>query len=102
LLTANTELPNLGDEAMCPEFDQKIDLNNANIVAFKGCRGFYSTLASLIVQSGPYEAVEDVLEIPELSDRQKELLQAQLKNFTVTEPIVPLEMRMPPRPVMRK
>jgi photosystem II PsbU protein len=45
----------------------------------------YPTLAGKIIQNAPYEKVEDVLEIPGLSDRQKELLQANLDKFTVTE-----------------
>jgi len=85
----------------CPNFEQKIDLNNANIVAFQDCQGFYPTLASLIVKNSPYNKVEDVLDIPDLTERQRALLKAQLKNFTITEPVVPLAMRMPPRPVMR-
>jgi len=101
LLTAKTEMPQASNEIICPEFDQTIDLNNANIIAFKDYQGFYSTLASLIVKNSPYQKVEDVLGIPGLSDRQKQLLKAQMKNFTITEPIVSLEMRMPPRPVMR-
>lgn len=102
LLMVKTELPNIDDEASCPEFEQKIDLNNANIIAFKDCAGFYPNLASLIIKNAPYQKVEDVLEIPELNDRQKQLLTSQMKNFTLTEPQVPLEMRMPPRPMMRK
>jgi photosystem II PsbU protein len=101
LLAAKMESPNVSNEALCPEFDQKIDLNNANIIAFKDCQGFYPTLASLIVKNSPYQKIEDVLEIPGLSDRQKALLKSQLKNFIVTESVVPLEMRMPPRPAMR-
>lgn len=88
-------------QAACPEFEEKIDLNNANVVAFIDCRGFYPTLARLIVQNGPYATVDDVLKIQGLSAEQKNLLKAQLKNFTVSEPVVPLEMRMPPRPMMR-
>lgn len=99
LLAATT--PSLSDAAICPEFEQKIDLNNANIVAFRDCRGFYPTLATMIVTNGPYQKVEDVLNIPGLSDRQKALLQSQLKNFTVSESTMPLEQRMPPRPMMR-
>jgi photosystem II PsbU protein len=64
LLVVKTELPTASDALICPEFAQKIDLNNANIVAFKNCQGFYPTLASLIVQHGPYQKVEDVLAIP--------------------------------------
>jgi photosystem II PsbU protein len=39
----------------------------------------------MIIKNSPYEKVEDVLEIPGLSERQKELLQANLDNFIVTE-----------------
>lgn len=97
LVAEAMNLSDVADDSVCPDFEQKIDLNNANIVAFTDCRGFYPTLASLIVQHAPYETVEDVLTIPGLSDRQKTLLKSQLKNFMVTEPTVPLEMRMPPR-----
>lgn len=101
LLAANTELSGVRNQAVCPEFEQKVDLNNANIVAFKDCQGFYPNLAVLIIKNSPYQKVEDVLNIPGLTDRQKALLKSQLKNFTVSQAIVPLEMRMPPRPVMR-
>lgn len=91
------------NEAVCPGFGEKIDLNNANVVAFTDCSGFYPSLASLIIQNSPYQKVEDVLEIPELTDSQKALLKTEIEanHFTVTDPVVPLEMRMPPRPVMR-
>jgi photosystem II PsbU protein len=94
--------PRSGDQASCVELGQKIDLNNANIIAFTDCRGFYPTLAKLIVTSGPYLQVEDVLNIPGLSDQQKELLTTYLDRFTVTEAVVPLAQRMPPRPALRK
>ncbi len=100
LLAANTQLTDNLDAA-CPDLEPKIDLNNANMIAFQDCRGFYPNLAMLIVQHSPYQKVEDVLAIPELSDRQKALLQAQLKNFMVSEVVVPLEMRLPPKPMMR-
>ncbi|MDJ0734145.1 MAG: photosystem II complex extrinsic protein PsbU [Nostocaceae cyanobacterium] len=83
----------------CPP-SEIIDLNNANIIAFKDCRGFYPNLAKLIVTNGPYETVEDVLNIPGLTQTQKERLQANLDRFTVTPQVMPLEMRMPPRPPM--
>lgn len=85
----------------CAELGQKIDLNNANMVAFTDCPGLYPTLARLIVQNSPYQKVEDVLQLPGLSDRQKQLLTANLDHFTVSAPRVSLERRMPPRPVMR-
>ena len=86
---------------LCAESNVKIDLNNANINAFTDCPGFYPTLARLIIANSPYQKVEDVLNIPDLRDRQKALLQANLKSFEVAESTVPLEQRMPPRPSMR-
>ncbi|HEY9858550.1 MAG TPA: photosystem II complex extrinsic protein PsbU [Candidatus Obscuribacterales bacterium] len=64
----------------------KIDLNNTNVRAFLQYPGLYPTLARAIVKNAPYEKVEDVLDLPGLSERQKETLQANFKNFTVTEP----------------
>ena len=96
-----SELPEVVEKS-CPEFGAKIDLNNANIIAFQDCRGFYPNLAKKIVLNGPYEKVEDVLKIPELSEHQKDLLQSQLVNFTVTPTVMRPEMRMPPRPAPRK
>ena len=45
----------------------------------------YPTLAGIVVKNAPYETVEDVLDISGLNPRQKELLQANLDNFTVTD-----------------
>ncbi len=86
---------------LCAESNVKIDLNNANVNAFTDCPGFYPNLARLIIKNSPYQRVEDVLNIPELSARQKNRLQANLKSFEVAESTVPLEQRMPPRPSMR-
>lgn len=76
---------NRADAKLGTEFGQKVDLNNTNVRAFQQYPGLYPTLAKKIVLNAPYEKVEDVLNIPGLSDRQKELLQANLENFTVTE-----------------
>ncbi|MFB2918566.1 MULTISPECIES: photosystem II complex extrinsic protein PsbU [Aerosakkonema] len=72
-------------DAKLGEIGGKIDLNNTNVRAFRQFPGFYPTLAGKIVRNAPYEKVEDVLAISGLSDRQKELLQARLDNFTVTD-----------------
>ncbi|WP_036482565.1 photosystem II complex extrinsic protein PsbU [Myxosarcina sp. GI1] len=64
----------------------KLDLNNSNIREFRELRGFYPNLASKILEHAPYNNVEDVLDIPGLSDRQKERLQANLDKFIVTQP----------------
>lgn len=88
-------------DQLCANTDQKIDLNNANLVDFMDCPGFYPTLARSIVEHGPYARTEDVLKVASLSDQQKQLLNNNLSSFTVSDPVVPIEMRMPPRPSMR-
>ncbi|MFM6182411.1 MAG: photosystem II complex extrinsic protein PsbU [Dolichospermum sp.] len=77
---------NRADQKLATEFGKKTDLNNTYIRAFQKYPGFYPTLAKKIVKNAPYQKVEDVLNIPKLSDKQKELLEANLDNFTVTEP----------------
>ena len=76
---------NKADQKLGTDFGKKIDLNNTNIAAFQKYPGLYPTLAKKIIENAPYKKVEDVLSIPELSDKQKALLQANLDNFTVTE-----------------
>ncbi|MCM1982090.1 photosystem II complex extrinsic protein PsbU [Lyngbya confervoides] len=73
-------------DAKLAEIGQKIDLNNTNIFAFTKYRGLYPTIASKVVANAPYESVEDVLSIAGLSENQKQLLEANLENFTVTDP----------------
>jgi photosystem II PsbU protein len=73
-------------EAKRTEFGNKIDLNNTNVRAFTQYAGMYPTLAKLIVKNAPYEDVEDVLDIPGLSERQIQVLQGNLDKFTVTSP----------------
>jgi photosystem II PsbU protein len=76
---------NKADQKLATEFGKKIDLNNTNIARFQEYPGLYPTLAKKIISNAPYEKVEDVFNIPDLSDRQKQLLQANLDNFTVTK-----------------
>ncbi|WP_289501476.1 photosystem II complex extrinsic protein PsbU [Gloeocapsopsis sp. IPPAS B-1203] len=78
--------PRRADDKLATDFGRKIDLNNTNVRAFQQYPGMYPNLAKKIIKNAPYENVEDVLEIEGLSDRQKELLQANLDKFTVTEP----------------
>ncbi|MFB2934077.1 photosystem II complex extrinsic protein PsbU [Aerosakkonemataceae cyanobacterium BLCC-F154] len=66
------------------QIGSKIDLNNTNIRAFQSYPGMYPTLAREIIKNAPYQKVEDVLDIPGLSERQKQLLQANLDEFIVT------------------
>lgn len=83
---SSTTLRNRADDKLATDFGKKIDLNNTNVRAFQRYPGMYPNLAKTIIKNAPYENVEDVLEIDGLSDRQKELLQANLDKFTVTEP----------------
>ena len=89
ILAAEARL-NPVDAKLGTEFGQKIDLNNSDIRDFRDLRGFYPNLASKIIKYSPYNKVEDVLDIPGLSERQKKRLQANLDKFTVTEPSVEL------------
>lgn len=79
------ELRNRADDKLDTEFGKKIDLNNTNVRAFQRYPGMYPTLARKIIKNAPYNQTEDVLKITGLSDRQKEILQGNLDNFTVTE-----------------
>jgi photosystem II PsbU protein len=77
---------NAVDSKLTTEYGQKIDLNNSDIRDFRDLRGFYPNLAGKIIKNAPYEAVEEVLDISGLSETQKNRLQANLDNFTVTPP----------------
>jgi len=76
---------NAVDAKLTTEYGAKIDLNNSDIRDFRQLRGFYPNLASKIIKNAPYEKVDDVLEIPSLSESQASRLQANLDKFTVTE-----------------
>lgn len=79
------ELRNVVEDKLATSFGKKLDLNNTNVRYFRQYPGLYPTLAGLIVKYAPYENVEDVLDIPGLSEQQKDILQANLDKFTVTE-----------------
>jgi photosystem II PsbU protein len=79
------DLINVVDEKLGSSYGNRIDLNNANVAAFANYRGLYPTLAKLIVKNAPYADVEDVLNIPGLSERQEQTLRDNFDNFTVTE-----------------
>ncbi|MEM1170028.1 MAG: photosystem II complex extrinsic protein PsbU [Cyanobacteria bacterium P01_H01_bin.35] len=65
---------------------EKLDLNNSPLRSFRKYRGMFPTIAAMIVDNAPYQKVEDVLEIPNLTERQKKLLTANLDKFKVTPP----------------
>ncbi len=76
---------NVVEDKMATDYGKKLDVNNTNVRAFRQLPGMYPTLAGLIVKNAPYESVEDVLEIPGLTDKQKEVLEANMDNFVATE-----------------
>jgi photosystem II PsbU protein len=86
VLAVESARRNVADEKLKGDFGKKIDLNNSDIRDFRDFRGFYPNLAAKIIQNAPYESVEDVKNIPGLTENQKQLLQANLDSFTVTPP----------------
>ncbi len=85
ILAATESIRNKMDDKLATEFGKKLDLNNTNVRSFRVYQGLYPNLAGIIVRNAPYEKVEDVLKISGLTDAQKDILQANLKNFTVTD-----------------
>jgi photosystem II PsbU protein len=78
-------LRNPADYKLADVYGKKIDLNNTNVRAFQKYPGLYPTLARKIITNAPYQNVEDVLGITGLSERQTQVLQANLDHFTVSE-----------------
>lgn len=74
------------EEKLKTKFGEKIDLNNSNVRAFIKLPGMYPTLAGKIVRNSPFESVEDIFDMPGLSDRQKDILERYKGRFYVTEP----------------
>ena len=81
---AEEAIRNSADTKLGTEFGKKIDLNNTNVRAFRKYPGLYPAIARKVVDNAPYQSIESVLEIPGLSEKQKEMLQANLDNFTLT------------------
>ncbi len=80
------EFRNVMDDKLATEFGEKIDLNNTNVRAFMQFSGLYPTLASAIVKNAPYDSIDDVLNIKGLTERQLDVLKANLNKFTVSDP----------------
>jgi photosystem II PsbU protein len=80
------ERRNAVEEKLKNSFGTVIDINNSNVRAFIEFPGMYPTLAGLIVQNSPYESVDEIFDIPGLTDRQKEVLQRYRDRMIVTPP----------------
>lgn len=80
------KLRNAVDAKLNTEYGSKLDLNNANVQAFADYPGMYPTLARKILINAPYDSVEEVLDLPGLTERQVSILKDNMENFTVTPP----------------
>jgi photosystem II PsbU protein len=74
------------DDKLSTDYGKKLDLNNASVRVFTQYKGMYPTLAGKIVQNAPYSNVKDILDIPGLSDAEKQAINNNIDRFTVTEP----------------
>ena len=85
------ELRNAADAKLAEQQAGLVDLNNASVRRFQQFPGMYPTLAGKIVVGGPYDSINDVLDL-DLTQRQKELFEKYKDNFTVTDPEVALNV----------
>ena len=51
----------------------KVDINNANIQAYRQFPGMFPTIAGLIGTHGPYSQVSDIYNIPGMDDKLKNI-----------------------------
>ncbi len=65
--------------------DTPIDVNNTILRNYRQLPGFYPTLARILVQHAPYKSLEDMLQIPGLTEEQKALIKANAENFVIRE-----------------
>merc|ERR1712060_602966 len=61
----------------------KVDLNNANVQAYRQFPGMYPTAAGFIATHGPYKQVTDLYEIPNLPENVKAIMKKYESNFVV-------------------
>ncbi|MEL6159404.1 MAG: photosystem II complex extrinsic protein PsbU [Cyanobacteria bacterium J06623_5] len=80
------ELRNAVDDKLATAYGNKIDVNNTNIAAFRKYRGLYPTIAGKVVSNAPYDAIEDIFEIPGLRQVEKDRLQQNIDIFTISDP----------------
>merc|ERR1712190_248490 len=61
----------------------KVDLNNANVQAYRQFPGMYPTAAGQIATHGPYKKVSDIYDIPGLDDKIKAIMKKYESQFVV-------------------
>merc|ERR1712107_487588 len=64
----------------------KVDLNNANVQAYRQFPGMYPTAAGWIATHGPYKQVSDLYEIKGLPENIKDIMKKYEGNFVVCRP----------------
>eukprot|EP00419_Tripos_fusus_P004042 CAMPEP_0172671208 /NCGR_PEP_ID=MMETSP1074-20121228/10775_1 /TAXON_ID=2916 /ORGANISM="Ceratium fusus, Strain PA161109" /LENGTH=189 /DNA_ID=CAMNT_0013488223 /DNA_START=63 /DNA_END=632 /DNA_ORIENTATION=- len=64
----------------------KVDLNNANVQAYRQFPGMYPTAAGQIATHGPYSKVTDIYDIPGLEEKLKDIMKKYEKNFVCLPP----------------
>merc|ERR1711879_171207 len=60
-----------------------VDINNANVQAYRQFRGMYPTAAGLIAVNGPYKEVKDIYKIPGMPENVKEIIKKYEKQLIV-------------------
>jgi photosystem II PsbU protein len=80
------ELRNSIDDKLATDYGNKIDVNNTNIASFRKFRGLYPTIAGKVVSNAPYSSVEDILDIPGLSEVERDRLKQNIAIFTISAP----------------
>jgi photosystem II PsbU protein len=80
------ELRNSIDDKLATDYGNKIDVNNTNIASFRKFRGLYPTIAGKVVSNAPYNSIEDVLDIPGLSQVERDRLKQNIGIFSISAP----------------
>ena len=87
VLVAEATIPrNAIDDKLTTEYGYKIDVNNTNVAAFTKYRGLFPTIAGKIIRNAPYDNLEDILDIPGLSDIEKSRIEENMDVFTISPP----------------
>merc|ERR1712061_295040 len=64
----------------------KVDVNNANVQAFRQFPGMYPTAAGQIATHGPYKTVRDIYDITGLDERVIAIMKKYEANFVALPP----------------
>merc|ERR1711972_553369 len=64
----------------------KVDINNANIQAYRQFPGMYPTAAGAICTNGPYKQISDIYNIPNLPDNIKAIIKKYEANLVALPP----------------